>query len=109
MRSRFMTSSPSAEDDVDRDHDGRDDQEQDHVAGGGQAVEAGLVLLVDHRADDVAGNPGPPLVMAQISSNERSPPISDSRITVAVAGMTSGMVMCQKFCHLLAPSTRAAS
>ena len=48
-------------------------------------------------------------MVAQISSNERSPPISDKSTTVAVAGITSGMVMCTKFCHLLAPSTRAAS
>ena len=38
-----------------RDDDDRDDQEQHHAARRGQAVEAGLVLLVDHRRDDVGG------------------------------------------------------
>ena len=33
----------------------RDDDEEDDVAGGRKPVEAGLVLLVDHRGDDVGG------------------------------------------------------
>ena len=53
--------------------------------------------------------PGPPRVIAQMSSNDRSPPMSDSSTTVAVAGRTRGRVMCQKFFHDPAPSTLAAS
>ena len=34
------------------------EHEQDHVAGGRQAVEAGLVLLVDRRGEDVGGEAG---------------------------------------------------
>ena len=53
--------------------------------------------------------PGPPLVMAQIRSNDRRPPISDSVITVAVAGRASGSMMLRKIAQRPAPSTAAAS
>ena len=53
--------------------------------------------------------PGPPPVVAQMMSKDRSPPISASRMTVAVAGRSSGSVMPRKICHALAPSTLAAS
>jgi hypothetical protein len=53
--------------------------------------------------------PGPPRVIAQIRSNDRSPPISDRMMTVAVAGRASGSTMCRKLCRALAPSIVAAS
>ena len=66
------------------------------LPGGGQAVEAGLVLLVDDRGDHVAREAGAARVIAQMRSNERSPPMSDRMMTVAVAGRTSGSVMLRK-------------
>jgi hypothetical protein len=53
--------------------------------------------------------PGPPRVIAQIRSNERSPPISDSRMTVTVAGRASGRMIRRKLSQALAPSILAAS
>ena len=78
-----------------REHDDRHQDEQHDVAGGRQAVEARLVLLVDHRRDDVGGEPRPAPVIAQIRSNERSPPISDSEDDREVAGRASGSMMCR--------------
>ena len=39
--------------------------------------------------------PGPPRVIVQIRSNERSPPMNDSRITVNVAFRLSGRMTCR--------------
>ena len=47
--------------------------------------------------------------MVQIRSNERSPPMNDSRITVNVAGRDSGSVTCQNLAHDPPPSAETAS
>jgi hypothetical protein len=54
-------------------------------------------------------NPGPPPVIVQMRSKDRRPPISDSRMTVNVAGRASGSVIFQNFCHAPPPSTSRAS
>ena len=53
--------------------------------------------------------PGPPRVVDQIKSKDRSPPMSESVITVIVAGRTKGTVMRQNICWRVPPSMRAAS
>ena len=64
-----------------------DQDEQDDVAGGREAVEAGLVLLVDHRRDDVGGEAGaaarhrPDQVEGAQAADQ-----ADRMITVTVAG-----------------------
>ena len=102
--SSFRLSAPR-----ERDDDRRHDEEEDDVAGGGEAVEAGLVLLVDDRRDHVAREAGtaaghrPDEVERAQAADERE------QMTVAVAGRTSGRVMCRKFFQAPAPSTFAAS
>ena len=54
-------------------------------------------------------NPGPPLVIAQMRSKDRRPPISDRMITVVIAGLDSGRTMCQNLRNADAPSTAEAS
>ena len=80
--SRFTGPPPSVQEEEQRQDDRRHHEEEDHVTGSGQAVEAGLVLLVDHGGDHVAGEPGPALVIAQIRSNDLRPPMSERMITV---------------------------
>ena len=54
-------------------------------------------------------NPGPPPVIVQMRSNERSPPMSESRITVNVAGAASGRVTLRNLVQAPPPSTSTAS
>ena len=71
-------------------HDCGDEHEQDHVAGGREAVEAGLVLLVDRRGEDVGGEAGATAGHGPDQIERAQPTNNDSRITVNVAGLLSG-------------------
>ena len=53
--------------------------------------------------------PGPPPVIVQMRSKDRSPPMSESRMTVKVAGAANGTVTFRNLVQAPPPSTSTAS